>query len=203
MNPKFFELKKEKQDRIINAALKVFALNGYSHGSTDDMVAEAGISKGLLFHYFTNKLGLYTFLYDYSVRFMTLELSNCTEKGETDFFVLFRKIEKAKLKVLKNYPYMQQFIDSIRHEDVKEALFATEVKKNVLAEAKEEILSRADMTLFRAEADIQKLRHMIDYTISGIMTDSFLNNSFHPVMINEEINSYLHMLKEISYKTCP
>ena len=52
MNEKFFDLKKEKQDRMINAALKVFALNGYRHASTDDIVREAAISKGLLFHYF-------------------------------------------------------------------------------------------------------------------------------------------------------
>ena len=50
MNEKFFDLKKEKQDRMINAALKVFALNGYRHASTDDIVREAAISKGLLFH---------------------------------------------------------------------------------------------------------------------------------------------------------
>ena len=58
MNEKFFDLKKEKQDRMINAALKVFALNGYRHASTDDIVREAAISKGLLFHYFENKLGV-------------------------------------------------------------------------------------------------------------------------------------------------
>ena len=72
MNEKFFDLNKEKQDRMINASLKLFALNGYKHASTDDIVTEAGISKGLLFHYFGSKLGLYTFLYDYSVRFMKL-----------------------------------------------------------------------------------------------------------------------------------
>ena len=38
MNEKFFDLKKEKQDRMINASLKVFAMNGYAHASTDDIV---------------------------------------------------------------------------------------------------------------------------------------------------------------------
>ena len=47
MNEKFFDLKKEKQDRMINAALKVFALHGYRHACTDDIVKEAAISKGL------------------------------------------------------------------------------------------------------------------------------------------------------------
>ena len=41
---------------MINAALKIFAKNGYAHASTDDIVKEAGISKGLLFHYFINKI---------------------------------------------------------------------------------------------------------------------------------------------------
>lgn len=49
MNEKFYDLKKEKQDRMINGALKVFALNGYKHASTDDIIVEARISKGLLF----------------------------------------------------------------------------------------------------------------------------------------------------------
>ena len=75
MNEKFFDLKKEKQDRMINGALKVFAASGYAHASTDEIVKEAGISKGLLFHYFISKLGLYTFVYDYSVRYLLLELS--------------------------------------------------------------------------------------------------------------------------------
>ena len=40
MNEKFFDLKKEKQDRMINAALKVFAINGYQKASTDDIVKD-------------------------------------------------------------------------------------------------------------------------------------------------------------------
>lgn len=75
MNEKFWDMKKEKQDRIMNAAIGVFATQGYGHASTDEIVKRAGISKGLLFHYFISKQGLYDFLYDYFSRFMRLELS--------------------------------------------------------------------------------------------------------------------------------
>ena len=57
MNDKFFDLKREKQDRMINAGLKTFAKYGYRHATTDEIVKEAAISKGLLFHYFDNKVG--------------------------------------------------------------------------------------------------------------------------------------------------
>ena len=52
MNDRFFELKKEKQDRMINAACRILAVNGYANSSTDNIVKAASISKGLLFHYF-------------------------------------------------------------------------------------------------------------------------------------------------------
>ena len=68
MNDKFFDLKKEKQDKMINGAMQVFALKGYKLASTDDMVKVAGVSKGLWFHYFVNKAGLYTFISDYCVK---------------------------------------------------------------------------------------------------------------------------------------
>ena len=86
MNGKFFDLKKEKQDRMINAALKVFALHGYRRASTDDIVKEAGISKGLLFHYFESKIGVYNFIYDYSVRYMSLELKSSVSSSEKNLF---------------------------------------------------------------------------------------------------------------------
>lgn len=201
MNEKFFDLKKEKQDRMINAALKVFAENGYKHASTDDIVAEAGISKGLLFHYFTNKLGLYTFLYDYSIRFMTLELSTWVKGEEKDFFELIKLVETAKMQVLKNYPYMQQFLDSTRYEDVKEALYATEEKKDTLRQARENVMRRADLDRFRPETDIAKLGQMLDFTMKGLMTERFFDNSFHPEMLYREIEGYLDMMKALTYKT--
>ena len=64
---KIFTLSPEKQARITNAALEVFARNDYKHASTDDIAAKAGISKGLLFYYFRNKQSLYLYLYDYAL----------------------------------------------------------------------------------------------------------------------------------------
>ena len=114
MNDKFFDLKKEKQDRMINAALKAFALSGYRHASTDDIVREAAISKGLLFHYFESKLGVYAFVYDYSVRYLLLELSTAVDAKETDLFALMQQVECGKMHAMCGYPYLQQFLNRAR-----------------------------------------------------------------------------------------
>ncbi len=199
MNGKFFDLKKEKQDRMINAALKVFALQGYRHASTDDMVREAGISKGLLFHYFGSKIGVYKFVYDYSVRYMMLELGS-VPADETELFAIVKHAEAARMRAMRGYPYMQQFLNRSMTEDVNEALMAIEDKRNTLLTFYEEIYSRADYTLLPQGVDGEKLLKIIDYTIKGLMTERFLDASFQPEMLYEEICSYLDMLQTLIYQ---
>jgi AcrR family transcriptional regulator len=185
---------------MINAALKVFALNGYKHASTDDIVTEAGISKGLLFHYFGSKLGLYSFLYDYSVRFMKLELTSGVSSTSTDYFEIRKQMEYAKMQVLKNYSYMQGFLNRCKTEDVSEALLAIEKQRGVLQEVYTALKDQSDRDLFSKDVSFEKLDAMLDYTISGLMMAHFDEASFHPEMLYEETVSYLDMMKKIAYK---
>ncbi|WP_300772809.1 TetR/AcrR family transcriptional regulator [uncultured Acetatifactor sp.] len=200
MNSKFFDIKKEKQDRIINAALKVFAMQGYRHGSTDDIVREAAISKGLLFHYFGSKVGLYGFVYDYSVRFMNLELRSTVSARETDLFAVMKQIECARMHAMKGYPYMQQFLNRSLSEDCYEALLSTEEKRNALGETYASIDSQIDYAALPGGVDGEKLRKMLDFTVKGLMTERFQDASFQPEMLYEEICGYLDMVRKIVYR---
>lgn len=199
MNGKFFDLKKEKQDRMINAALQVFAEQGYRHASTDDMVREAGISKGLLFHYFGSKLGLYTFIYDYSVRYMTLELKASVSSKETDLFEIIRQTECAKMQAMRGYPYMQQFLNRSFYEDVSEALLSVEEKRAALSETYESILKRADLTRLPEGIDAEKLCNILHFTINGLLTKRFEDASFQPEMLYQEIQEYINLMKRLVY----
>lgn len=49
----------EKREQIIRAAMKNFSKNGYRKTVMDEIVADAGVSKGLVFHYFGSKKALY------------------------------------------------------------------------------------------------------------------------------------------------
>ncbi len=200
MNSKFFDLKKEKQDRIINAALKVFALQGYRHGSTDDIVREAGISKGLLFHYFESKLGVYRFIYDYSVRYMNLELRSTVSPKEKDLFGVMKQVECARMHAMKGYPYMQQFLNRSLAEDSYEALLSVEEKKNSLEETYAVIDSQIDYGLLPSGMDGEKLRKMLDFTVKGLMTERFQDASFQPDMLYQEICGYLDMMGQLVYR---
>lgn len=201
MNDKFFDLKKEKQDRMINAALKVFALGGYRHASTDDIVREAAISKGLLFHYFESKLGVYAFVYDYSVRYLLLELSTAVDAKETDLFTLIRQVECGKMHAMCGYPYLQPFLNRAQSENVSEALLATEESRRRLEEGYEAIYEKADLTGYASPEDARKLRKMLELTIKGLMNERILEDAYQPEMLYEEITEYLDLSRRLAERS--
>lgn len=57
--PRFAKLSQEKQERILEAAAKQFAAFGYENASLNQILAEAGISKGAAYYYFDDKADLY------------------------------------------------------------------------------------------------------------------------------------------------
>ena len=200
MNEKFFDLKKEKQDRMINGALEVFGKNGYRHASTDEMVQKAGISKGLLFHYFGSKLGLYEFAYDYSVRYILLELSSAVDDKETDFYKLFLQVTNAYAQALKTYPYMLQFMDKALTEDVSEALLAIEEKRGLVEANISQIWARADRNVFLPEVDFKKLYQLLLLVTKGLARQRLESGELQPDLLLAEIKGYLDMLQTLTVK---
>ncbi len=199
MNPKFFDVKKEKQDAIINAALKVFAENGYRKASTDVIVKEAGISKGLLFHYFISKQGVYEFIYDYSVKYMMLELTNAVNKKETDFFAIQRMIEACRTRVMKNYPYMQQFLSSSKYESHPDALNVINSSEKSIEDTYNSIYKKVDMSRFPKDVDLKKVINMIGWMSDGYIKDKFLDGTPDLDEMNAEFAGYLDMLRARFY----
>jgi AcrR family transcriptional regulator len=53
------QIREDRQEQILAAARKVFASKGFSATAIKDIAAEAGISKGLIYHYFAGKDGVF------------------------------------------------------------------------------------------------------------------------------------------------
>ncbi|TWD81559.1 TetR family transcriptional regulator [Kribbella amoyensis] len=58
------ELREKSRERILAAALEVFAEKGYEAASITDVTARAGVSRGLLAYYFTSKQAIAAELLD-------------------------------------------------------------------------------------------------------------------------------------------
>lgn len=200
MNEKFFDLNREKQDRMINAALRIFSQNGYRHASTDVIVKEAGISKGLLFHYFNNKIGLFSFLFDYSVKYMLFEFDRRISAKETDYFIICKEMERAKLNVLRSYPYMHEFIEKSLEEEQLDINEIIEDSKNLYLETISRYRSQGSRTFLREDISADRLDALIHYTVDGLTKDQLRAGSFQPEILYEQICSYLDTLQILCTK---
>lgn len=58
----------EKVHRIIDYGFKEFSENDFEKASTNNIVKQANISRGLLYYYFKDKRELYDYLVEYSVK---------------------------------------------------------------------------------------------------------------------------------------
>ncbi len=198
MNERFFELKKEKQDRMINSALKVFSQYGYRHASTDEIVKGAGISKGLLFHYFESKIGLYSFLYDYATRFVALELTQYVEKDENDYFELYKQIVTAKANAMSQYPYIFLFLSKADEETEREALGEISERREKYKRIMNALRERADITVFAPGTDYEKIGHILDFSIDGLILKEVLAEGFRSDLFLEEAIEYVDIIRNLT-----
>lgn len=183
---------------MINAALKVFSQYGYNHASTDEIVKEAQISKGLLFHYFGSKIGMYAFLYDYATRFVTLELTANVDKNENGYFELYHQILSAETAAMAQYPYILLFLDKANEEVNQEALAEISERREKYQRIMNTLKDRADITMLAEGIDYQKLRNILDYTIDGLLRKNIKNESFRADFFMEEAEEYIELIKNMS-----
>lgn len=88
----FQSLNPEKREKIFNAAAEEFAENGYRKASVNNIVKNAGISKGSLFQYFSTKMNLF----DGLVQIASDQVKNYLRdvRDQTEHFCFFERLER-------------------------------------------------------------------------------------------------------------
>jgi len=113
---KFLSLPIDKQKRIVDAAFSVFGNNTYKKASTADIAAAAGISKGMVFHYFGSKKELYLYLLSLCGKILFEEHEKNIDKTATDFFDRIKMASQIKITALKKHPHILAFIRNVHTE---------------------------------------------------------------------------------------
>jgi TetR/AcrR family transcriptional regulator len=203
MYSKFYSLEQEKRERIINAALKEFAKNGYEKASTNEIIKEAEISKGSLFNYFKNKKQLYLFLLDYVVTVID-EIYEEMDWNITDLFERMRALGLIKFKIMRKYPQAFNFIKNAAQEDAADVNSEIEtLEKSIVESGLERGYKDLDLTKFREDMDIQKIMNIINWTILSFAEQQRDQvNSFEELDMEvlKEWEDYFDILKRCFYK---
>lgn len=206
MYTNFEKLDESKKERILNAALAEFARNGYRKASTNEIVREAGISKGILFHYFKDKMNLYRYLYDYSIQTLMDDLYGKLSSESQDFMDRIMDITRAKGQLVLKHPELFRFIETAYLDDAEEARSYMDGKTALLLkEAQGKMLSGTDVSKFKDGIDIPKAMQIITWTFDGYGRTVFTKakaegSDIDYQKIFSESEEYLKLLKKMLYK---
>jgi AcrR family transcriptional regulator len=117
----FEEIRSSRRKQILDAALALFAKEGYSHCSIAMLAEHSGISKGLMYHYFESKEQLLTELIENGLD----EIMNLLDPNR-DGILQPEELEQFVRKVFSNMRHHREFwtlyISVILQPGVKEML---------------------------------------------------------------------------------
>lgn len=204
---KIINLDSKRRDAILNAALKEFATKGFDEASTNVIAKEAGISKGLMFHYVSSKKDLFLFLYDYCTDMINKEYFDLMNFKEKDIFERLRQSYLLQLELLQKHPWIFEFnkISAITKSDEtnKELEERLKGKQSLCYEAMFDLI---DESKFREGLDIEKCKQLIFWANIGF-TNQILeeirnseNNELDYDKIIAKLDGYLNELRKIFYK---
>ncbi len=154
------QVPEEKRKKILHAAIAEFAEQGYDKASTNRIIREASISKGLLFHYFGSKKHLFLATFDYCVNQYTNEINKLIPplpNLPADFFdrIIYRV--EFKFRYFLQQPTMYSFLLTAFDELLKK--FPDEAEKRLKNFEKISLsfmFEGIDRSKFRPDLDIDK-----------------------------------------------
>lgn len=200
MNDKFFELPEEKQLRIVNAGFKVFAENPYKKANTADIAAAAGISKGLLFHYFENKKSLCEYLFRYSTDVMHRHIRELMPPEETDFFEIWLRAQRAKTEIILRNPHIMDFFIRVYYDKAPENAGNMSFYGDLETTTTAVLLERIDQSKFREETPPEKVIRWLIWAADGLMKRQSDLGGVDIEALNTQYTEFVLFIRQHCYK---
>lgn len=100
----------EKRQRILEAALKVFAQRGFFNAKVSEVAREASVADGTIYLYFKNKDDLLISLFEDRMEFLIRRLHEILDATEGSAVTLIRTLIRAHLQIAVEWPDLAEFI---------------------------------------------------------------------------------------------
>jgi len=211
MDKRFKNIDEEKRDRIINAALAEFAENGYEKASTNEIVKNAQISRGLLYHYFKDKEELYKMITKYAIDLLMEKLDTAIDWEESDILQRIKQITFVKIELSRVYPQLFNYVIRFFTKDnnVQSVEEAYELYESYGVNVQELFTKvyqeNVDYSKFREPENIKVNLNIIRWTIEKWAEETLVkcddNFTIEDMEIfGKEVDQYVDALKKAFYK---
>ncbi len=187
-------LDKQKQDRILEAALNEFSKRSFNESKLSHIIKEANIPRGSFYQYFENKLDLFKFVFnklgERKMGYMSHLIPN---PDEIPFLDLFKELYSIGI---------QYAIDNPR--GVKMVMYLYSSRDLVFEEILGEGLEQAKqfyIGYIESDKKLGRINPGIDTEIFAEMMMNIINNiSFEEFRIGNENINYENMLEKFNKK---
>lgn len=149
--------------KIIQTSFEIFAKNDIKKASTNLIVQTAGISRGILYHYFKDKQDLFDYLVFFSFVKSFNEVNHIIDWEDGDLIKRINELTKFRLDVIADYPYMIEFGEKYRHEILKVA-----DPDELRSWRKRFYQENIDFSLFKSGMDMEQVMHTLKWTFRGL-----------------------------------
>lgn len=195
----FYNLSREKQQKIIDASKKEFSENLYQDVSLNQIIKNSNISRGSFYMYFTDKEDLYFYLldeYKINLEMITLKALN-DNNGEifSAFESLFAILSKNIIKN-NNSDFIKKVFLNMNYLIANELLRKKPDK--MLKEYLYEYINK-DYLIIKNKCDILNLLHIIIMLFMDNLT-KLVNEMEDLNIIRKCYNEQLNLLKSAFYE---
>lgn len=193
-----------KIQKIINSAFEVFSNNYWEKASTNLIVKQAGISRGLFYHYFKDKQELFDYLVYFSVKVVITDLDKNIDWEDSDFLNRLRQSIIVALKTFEGYPYLMDFF--YKYAGKMDRLSSEHQTDNIAPGMREKFYTyNLDFSKVREGVDIIKMMTVSQLVVSGLINEIIkkIKLSGDKVVIDQimkEVDIYIDFLREQFYK---
>lgn len=169
------QLREQSRERILAAALAVFAEKGFHNATISEITARAGVSRGLITYYFPGKQQL---AHELLGRYLDGIAALTGVTGTTDER-LAAIIDGVLLAVAENLPVQRMAISLMTHPSTRPAFAAVEQQKDAQLRTLEDTLR--ELFAARGAADPALEEIMLRSVLEGVIFKATIYEDSYPL----------------------
>ena len=192
----------------MDAVLKEFAEYGYANASTNRMVQEAQIGKGMLFYYFKNKEELFRYAFEFSLDYIAKAYVEKLDFIEPDFILRYTKALTAKMQAYLKNPLAFTFVAEIylKKDGVTVAPDLYDQLEAMTNSGHMQLFANVDTSRFRTDISPDYIFKLVRWSIEGYQNEIIGALKGEPLLNIDwesylaEFHEFLDVLRHILYK---